>query len=146
MEQFVYYSYNIVANRYLYRIISLQMNSWYDDEDSDSEEEATKDALAAIALCAAVKKKKNSSKKREKWSKQWLKERPNLGSYNQLLPELQAEDPRDVQNYIRMPIDVFHLILNKITPIISKCDTVMRDSISPGARLEATLRFVYIIY
>lgn len=107
-------------------------------DDSESEDDAVSDALAAVALCAAVKKK---NKKKQKWSKNWLQEREHSGSYQQLFKELQAEDPKDVQNYIRMPLNVFHMILGKISPIISKDNTVMRDSISPGARLEATLRF-----
>lgn len=36
----------------------------------------------------------------------------------------------------------FEHLLEKITPIIKKKDTVMRNSIPPGERLVLTLRFL----
>ena len=41
-----------------------------------------------------------------------------------------------------MPITAFHDLLKRIHPYIVKEDTQLRESISPGARLEATLRFL----
>ena len=41
-----------------------------------------------------------------------------------------------------MPITAFHDLLTRIHPYIVKEDTQLRESISPGARLEATLRFL----
>ena len=41
-----------------------------------------------------------------------------------------------------MPVAAFNLILERVAPIIEREETVMREPISPGARLEATLRFL----
>ena len=41
-----------------------------------------------------------------------------------------------------MPPRIFYFILEKITPCISKQDTQLRECVSPGARLEATLLFL----
>ena len=92
-------------------------------------------------LC--VLQKRNLRKKRRTlWCKQWLSRRPLKGSFNQIFLELQVKNPTDFENYTRMPIPAFYKLLAKIEPYICKQDTSFRDSISPGARLEATLRFL----
>ena len=45
-------------------------------------------------------------------------------------------------NYTRLKVEEFQYILYKIEPGISKADTNMRQAISAGAKLEATLRFL----
>lgn len=94
-----------------------------------------------VAVCAA-KKKLLRKKRRSMWCKKWLSRRPLKGSFNQIFLELQTENPVDFENYTRMPIPAFYKLLAKIEPYIRKQDTSFRDSISPGARLEATLRFL----
>ena len=64
------------------------------------------------------------------------------GSHTHIFKELSVENKLDFQNYIRLPVELFDSLLKKITPLIQKEDTVMRASISPGARLEATLLFL----
>ena len=41
-----------------------------------------------------------------------------------------------------MPVPAFYELLAKIEPYICKQNTSFRDSIPPGARVEATLRFL----
>ena len=41
-----------------------------------------------------------------------------------------------------MPVPIFYELLKKVTPIIARQDTSFRQAISPGARQEATLRFL----
>ena len=43
-------------------------------------------------------------------------------------------------SYLKLP--VFDFILKRITPIVEKQETHLRQTISPGARLEATLLFL----
>lgn len=97
---------------------------------------------SVVALCAAKKKLLRRKKRRALWCKQWLSRRHLKGSFNQIFMELQVENPTDFENYTRMPIPAFYKLLTKIEPYICKQDTSFRDSISPGARLEATLRFL----
>lgn len=112
---------------------------WSVDFQEDSKEVAL---CSIIALCAAKKKLLEENKARKEWCKPWLSRRPLRGSYSQIFSELELENPSDFENYTRMPITAFHDILKRIHPYIVKEDTRLRESISPGARLEATLRFL----
>ena len=51
-----------------------------------------------------------------------------------------AED--DYKNYYRMNQRLFDTLLSKITPYLSRRDTVMRDCLSVEARFVLTLRFL----
>lgn len=96
-------------------------------------------ALWAIVLACAIKKKKNNKRI---WARQWLLRRQTLGSYQQIFRELATEDDGAFRNYMRLPVTVFHTLLEKIRPLIERQDTKMRQSVSAGARLEATLLFL----
>lgn len=89
-----------------------------------------------IALCLKKKKKKRI------WCKDWLKKRSTFGSTATILHELQSSEEHDFRNYLRMSVSTFYLLLSKVEPYIVKKDTVMRNSITAEARLEATLRFL----
>ena len=104
----------------------------------------TRKALLSIVVASATMINEREKKKKRKsvWVKPWLKRRLILGTYKTLFRELKTENVVDFTNYTRVTPDVFELILNKISPKISKQDTVMRKSIPAGARLEATLRFL----
>ena len=92
-----------------------------------------------VISCWARKKKK---KRTREWCKPWLERRNSFCSCNQLFNELQCEDPSEFENHTRLPISSFFWLLNKISNAIKKEDTAMRRSISPAARLEATLIFL----
>ena len=67
------------------------------------------------------------------------------GSFYQTCRELydgNDETHYDFFAYTRMPRWMFDDILARITPHITKQDTMMRDAIPPAVRLEATLRFL----
>lgn len=65
-----------------------------------------------------------------------------FGSTATILHELQSSEEHDFRNYLRMSVSTFYLLLSKVEPYIVKKDTVMRNSITAEARLEATLRFL----
>lgn len=90
------------------------------------------------AACTEVK----GRKKRRLWCKEWISRRSARGSFTQIFSELERECHNDFENYIRMPVNSFYNLLTKVEPFISKEDTHFRESISAGARLEATLRFL----
>ena len=74
--------------------------------------------------------------------KPWLQRRFQLGAYDALMVELANEDLDGYISFQRMAPDLFGELLAKVGPLIQKKDTVMRPSISPGARLAITLRFL----
>ncbi|XP_018118360.1 protein ANTAGONIST OF LIKE HETEROCHROMATIN PROTEIN 1-like [Xenopus laevis] len=96
-------------------------------------------AALAIALVCSLKKK--NRRKRSVWSKEWLLKRETL-SHMALLQELREHNPEDFKNYLRMSDSCFEVLLEAVSPLIQRQDTVMRKSISPEQRLIATLRFL----
>ena len=76
------------------------------------------------------------------WCKEWLNRREVCGSHTTILRELQDGYEQDFHNYMRMSVSTFYTLLAKVEPYIRKQDTIMRHSITPEARLEATLLFL----
>ena len=58
-----------------------------------------------------------------------------------LIRELQ-DIPEDWKNYLCMNKETYLDLLERITPLIKKQDTVMRSAITSHERLAATLRFL----
>ena len=54
------------------------------------------------------------------------------------MKELDDEDPKCLNNFIRMNRSSFCDLLDKVSPLISKEDTTMRQAISTGERLAVT--------
>lgn len=94
----------------------------------------------AIACYTKLKYEPNKSNKRSKWVKNWLQKRSTYSHVN-LLNDLRLE-PDDWRNYLRMDEDTYIELLNLVTPLIKKQDTVMRTAITPHERLSTTLRFL----
>ena len=95
------------------------------------------DACAAIIVASHNRK----SKRRCVWTHEWLRQRNTLGSYTTLQNELRFSD-KLYHKYLSMPVPVFDMLLSRVTPLIEKQHTRLRESISAGARLEATLLFL----
>ncbi|KAH3717753.1 hypothetical protein DPMN_060549 [Dreissena polymorpha] len=53
---------------------------------------------------AAQVRRRRRPRRREVWVKQWLTRRPLYGQYEQLLQELNREDPKGYNNFLCMPI------------------------------------------
>ena len=106
------------------------------------DEERRRALWASVLLLAAKKKIKNQ---KTLWVKQLYLNRELKGSFYQTLRELQENHDGsnyDFFTYMRMPPWIFDEILQKISPLLMKQNTVMRDAIPPAVRLEATLRFL----
>jgi len=56
--------------------------------------------------------------------------------------ELTTEDPGGFRNFLRMDKIDFEELLEKVTPVIQRQDTWMREAISASERLSITLRFL----
>lgn len=59
-----------------------------------------------------------------------------------LVEKLRQTEPMDFKNYLRMDDATFQILLEQLTPFIRKQDTLMREAISPEARLMVTLRYL----
>jgi hypothetical protein len=67
-------------------------------------------------------------KRRTRWSKDWLLKRKQFSHVN-LVKELSLE-PTDWRNYLRMDEESYFNLLEMITPMIKKQDTVMRQNVT----------------
>ncbi|XP_069618541.1 uncharacterized protein [Ranitomeya imitator] len=84
---------------------------------------------------------RRSKRKHRMWTREWLQKRSDL-SHMQLVRELQEKNPHDFRNYLRMSEESFKHLLERITPLIQRKDTAMRDAIPADERLAVTLRFL----
>lgn len=76
------------------------------------------------------------------WVKPWLQRRHQLGAYDGLMVELANEDVPGYIAFQRLAPELFAELLSMVGPLIQRQDTIMRQSISAGARLAITLRYL----
>lgn len=110
---------------------------------------ATAAHLALIAGASSLmeeEEEEQASHVKSTWIKKWLMNKDS-GTFHSLFQELLLDDEakHDFNNYCRMSPNTFFYILHKIEHLIQKEDTEMRNCIPAGARLEATLRYVFLI-
>lgn len=98
------------------------------------------DAIIAVVGLLFAMDSNRKRKSRSVWCKEWLKKRTKFSHVN-LLNELRFA-PKDWHNYLRMNEQTYFILLEKVTPLIQKKDTVLRPSISAHERLTATLRYL----
>ncbi|XP_049769195.1 uncharacterized protein LOC126106842 [Schistocerca cancellata] len=104
--------------------------------------------FGAVALAVTVNLRiraewRRKRKARRCWVRPWLERRDEgRGIYSLLMKELRPEDPQEFQNFIRMDMACFEKLLSLIENGIRKCDTVMREAITPSRKLVVTLRFL----
>ncbi|CAK1584748.1 unnamed protein product [Parnassius mnemosyne] len=67
--------------------------------------------------------------------------RTSLTMENQLM-ELVAEPSGEFKKFTRMSLEDFEYLLNKVSPVIMKQDTQLREAIPARVRLAVTLRFL----
>ncbi|KAJ8050934.1 hypothetical protein HOLleu_04318 [Holothuria leucospilota] len=107
------------------------------------DEEVVVSAIAVfIGISLRKKKRKAKEKKKRTWAKPWLMRKKYQGAFQNLETELTTEDPKQVTNFRRMDDVAYSELLQKITPFITRKDTVMRQAIGPGERLSITLRYL----
>ena len=75
------------------------------------------------------------------WVKPWLQRRVILGQYDTLMAELMTESRGDFTAYLRMQLEIFHEILVRVAPRITKSKE-RRPALDPGLKLAITLRFL----
>ena len=87
-------------------------------------------AMATVACVFALKIKNKNKNIRRMWTKEWMLKRQKF-SHVYLLEELRLH-PDDWRNYLRMDEDTYLKLLNMVTPILQRKDTIMRAAISVG--------------
>lgn len=99
------------------------------------------DELLALAGVCLIKKFKVPKKKNPRRpQKSWIEKRATY-SHTNLIKEL-INEPDDFRNYLRMDEATYKNLLDLVSPLIKRGDTVMKRSITPHERLSATLRFL----
>lgn len=74
-------------------------------------------------------------KKRQLWTRKWLQRRnEGRGIDNLVFKELKFEDTNSFKNFTRMSVNSFENLLQKVEPIISKQNTILRESIPARSR------------
>uniref|UniRef100_A0A1A7WNN8 DDE Tnp4 domain-containing protein n=1 Tax=Iconisemion striatum TaxID=60296 RepID=A0A1A7WNN8_9TELE len=94
-------------------------------------------SLAVLAIMCVDEKKK----RRRIWTKKWLGRRCQYG-LSILQRELEIDDMNGFRDLLRMSVEEFNYLLERVTPHIIKRDTHLRKAISPRERLSVTLRFL----
>ncbi|XP_046409143.1 putative nuclease HARBI1 [Ischnura elegans] len=101
--------------------------------------------IARVAFCVGVVAAVLQGRRRNRrrlWSREWLSRRYAAGSMSLLYRELETEDPESFTNFLRMDNNNFRELLELVSPLISKRDTILRECISAKHRLAVTLRFL----
>ncbi|CAI6358602.1 unnamed protein product [Macrosiphum euphorbiae] len=65
-----------------------------------------------------------------------------LGASNLVSMELKSNFPEDFRNLLRMTECQFEYLLLRVTNIIAKSDTNMRQAINAKTKLDVTLRYL----
>ena len=77
------------------------------------------------------KQRKVNRKKRRRirvqWTRDWIMRRTLFGQYENLLAELNREDPKRYRNFLRVDNDLFEQLLQKVSPHITKKTTNWRQ-------------------
>lgn len=88
------------------------------------------------------RRREGPRRQRTVWVRPWVGRREQLGFYDCLLRELEAEDRAAYRQFMRMTPELFNLIEARIGPHIQKSDTNFRRAIEPGLKLAATLHYL----
>lgn len=84
----------------------------------------------------------SNKRARRMWVREWIEKRSEVGFTATLYEELKTGDTEMYKNFVRMSLQDFEYLLELITPIIQKQNTVMRKAITPKERLILTLRYL----
>ena len=84
--------------------------------------------------CGVFGRKRKNRKRREMWAKKWLLGRDRFRHLN-LLNVIRNDSPEDYKNYLRMSDENVQYLIAKVKPLIAKQDTLMRNAITPEARI-----------
>lgn len=120
-----------------------------DDEQAESELITTTLTVVAVLTTAHVITVKNVNKKQKRkkkiWSQPSLLERDSLVGAGYTLGRILSWRNLETANFkklFKMTAETFNEILHRVSPLIKKFDTKLRQAISPELRLVVTLRYL----
>ena len=87
----------------------------------------------------AVGARNRRRRRRRLWTRGWILERPRYGLYENLLGDLERNDPSSYRNFTRCGPELFQFILQRITPAIARIPNNYRAPGRPGSQLEPGL-------
>ena len=96
----------------------------------------------AATLVVLLHCRRRRRRQRRFWIRPWISRRLQFGEYEHLMAELERESHGDFVSYLRMEPVMFHEILQRLSPRLTKRDTKWRKALPPGLKLAVTLRFV----
>lgn len=105
---------------------NLLLSCLEDDEDDDDEE--TEEGQEAP--------------RRKLWISSSIKNFGTASMYERSYMDWRVNDPEKFRRYLRMTVECFDELLQKIHFRIEKMDTVLRLAIRPDKRLAITLRYL----
>jgi len=76
-----------------------------------------------LMVTALEESKKVNKRKRCTWVQPWLQNTPTLGAYHALLQELQCSDQKSLRNFLRMDVESFAQLMQKVAPLITRQET-----------------------
>ncbi|XP_067647865.1 uncharacterized protein [Eurosta solidaginis] len=103
-------------------------------------------ATAALCLVTSLRawqnKRYNQRNPKQWWIRPGLRNRETCGFYSTLRTKLVKRDPKWLSNFLRMSVEDFDFLVERLTPYICKKKTVFRKPISVGERIAVTLRYL----
>jgi hypothetical protein len=102
-----------------------------EEEDEEDEE--------IMAVVGAWRRRQR--RQRRMWVRPWIQRRQMFGHYTTLMAELERESRGDFIGFMRMEPAMFHELLMRLTPRLTKADTNWRKALEPGLKLAVTLRY-----
>lgn len=94
-------------------------------------------AFMAVVLYRRIRQRR----RRRYWIRPWIARRPQFGDFENLMAELERESQGDFVAYLRMEPAMFHELVQRLTPRLTKQDTNWRKSLNPGLKIAVTLRY-----
>ena len=76
------------------------------------------------------------------WVQEWLAEMDSLSAYHTILQEFRLRSAEHYWKYLRMNVETFEFLLDKLRPIITKKTTILCVPISTEEQLAITLRYL----
>lgn len=98
--------------------------------------------IGLLSTIVALIAKKKIDNKRKFWVKPWILNNSTDGHYENVYLEWRYSDPEAHRVFLRMYSEDFQNLLRAVEPMISKQNTIMRQSIPAHKRLSMTLRFL----
>lgn len=105
---------------------------------SDDEE------ILLFLLLLRRRRRRSIAANRMIWTKRWILRRRMKAACENIVRELNIEDPEKFRQYHRLDRVSFEEILTLVSPLIERKDTHLRCSLEPRERLSVTLRFLAI--